>query len=62
MRSAGVTLNDGIGLWLPYASLQHKLPSKRAALDGLEKRIQQELKARRLLAEENSRMVFTQAH
>lgn len=62
MRSAAVTLDDGIGLWLPYASVQHTLKSKRAALDELGRNLQQELKDHQLLAEKNSRLVIAQVH
>ena len=36
MRSATVRLNHGTGLWLHYASVQHKLRVKRAALNALQ--------------------------
>ena len=62
MRSAGATLHDGIGLWLPYASVQHKLQAKCAALHKLEDQIRQRLMEHKQLDEQICEKVTFQVH
>lgn len=58
MHTAAVKLNDKIGLWLPYASVQHKLSFKRAALNVLEDKIEEGEKEHGLLVHKARQTVF----
>ena len=62
MRSPVVKSNHGIGLWLHYASVQHKLRVKRAALNALQDKIKEGEKERGSLEFKNRQTVFEYVH
>ena len=62
MRTPAVQLNHETGLWLHYASVQHKLRVKRAALHALQDKVKEGEQKRGFLEGQNRKMVFECGH